>query len=176
MEQMLFFGGAIIVGLALLAWSSDRFVDGASGVAKSLGISPLVIGLTVVAFSTSAPEILVSAVSAWQGNNGIAIGNAIGSNIANMTLVLGVVVLIMPLKIGPQTLHRETPLLLIGMLFAFIILVRDDVLSRVDGAILMSAMVLVIFLTIYFARRQSKNANKSNTDSLGVVPEQSISG
>ena len=78
MEQMVIFSGAIIVGLALLAWSSDRFVEGASGVAEFFGISPLVIGLTIVAFSTSAPEMLVSAISAWQGNNGIAIGNAVG--------------------------------------------------------------------------------------------------
>lgn len=157
MEQMIFYSGAIIVGLVLLAWSSDRFVDGATGVARELGISPLVIGLTIVAFSTSAPEMLVSALSAWQGNNGIAIGNAVGSNIANMTLVLGVSALIMPLTVGPQTLHRETPFLLLGMTFALVILLWDDVLSRFDGALLMAAMILVMWLTIYLARRQVGN-------------------
>ena len=176
MEQMILFSGAVILGLALLAWSSDRFVDGASGVAESFGISPLVIGLTIVAFSTSAPEMLVSAVSAWQGNNGIAIGNAVGSNIANMTLVLGVAVLIMPLKVGPQTLHRETPLLLVGMLFALLILLWDDVLSRIDGILLMTAMILVICLTIYLARHQSKNIVKSETDTSNVSSEQKVSG
>lgn len=170
------FSGAVIVGLALLAWSSDRFVDGASGIAESLGISPLVIGLTIVAFSTSAPEMLVSAVSAWQGNNGIAIGNAVGSNIANMTLVLGVAALLMPIKVGPQTLHRETPLLLIGMLFALLILTWDDVLSRLDGILLMAAMVFVICLTIYMARKQKRDEIKSSAASKAVSTEQAISG
>ena len=149
---------------------------GASGIAESLGISPLVIGLTIVAFSTSAPEMLVSAVSAWQGNNGIAIGNAVGSNIANMTLVLGVAALLMPIKVGPQTLHRETPLLLIGMLFALLILTWDDVLSRLDGILLMAAMVFVICLTIYMARKQKRDEIKSSAASKAVSTEQAISG
>ena len=176
MEQMVIFSGAIIVGLALLAWSSDRFVEGASGVADFFGISPLVIGLTIVAFSTSAPEMLVSAISAWQGNNGIAIGNAVGSNIANMTLVLGVAALMAPLTVGPQTLHRETPLLLVGMLFALMILLWDDVLSRIDGLMLMTAMVFVICLTIYLARKQSKNTLKPNDVSEEASPKKEVSG
>lgn len=173
MEQIFIFSAAIVMGLVLLTWSSDQFVDGASGVAQHFGISPLVIGLTIVAFSTSAPEMLVSAFSAWQGNNGIAIGNAVGSNIANMTLVLGAAALIMPLRVGPQTLHRDTPLLLIGMLFA-IGLLWDDVLSRFDGILLMSAMILVICLTIYLARRESKN--KAVDISQDVSTEEKISG
>ena len=168
MEQLIYYSGAVIIGLALLAWSSDRFVDGASGVAQSLGISPLVIGLTIVAFSTSAPEMLVSALSAWQGNNGIAIGNAVGSNIANMTLVLGVSALIVPLAVGPQTLHRETPILILAMLFALAILAWDSVLSRLDGLLLMSAMVFVIWLTIYLARKERGNKRKS------INPEQTV--
>ncbi len=160
MEQVIIFGGAVVMGLALLAWSSDRFVDGASGVAAFLGISPLVIGLTIVAFSTSAPEMIVSAIAAWEGNNGIAIGNAVGSNIANMTLVLGVSVLLVQLTVGPQTLHRETPLLLLAMLFALGILAWDDVLSRLDGLLLMTAMILVIGFTVYKAQQQSGNIDK----------------
>jgi len=163
MEQLLIHSGAVIIGLVLLTWSSDRFVDGASGIAQCLGISPLVIGLTVVAFSTSAPEILVSALSAWQGNNGIAIGNAVGSNIANMTLVLGASALITPLIVGPQTLHRKAPLLLLAMLFALAILVWDDVMSRLDGMLLISAMLVVVWLTIYFARKDS-NPHKASGD------------
>ena len=174
MEQIFFYSGAVIIGLALLAWSSDRFVDGASGVAQFFGISPLVIGLTIVAFSTSAPEMLVSALSAWQGNNGIAIGNAVGSNIANMTLVLGISGLITPLVVGPQTLHRETPTLLLGMLFALAILAWDDVLSRLDGILLMSAMVLTICLTLYQARKDSTHI-QTFTDLEQSAP-QKISG
>ena len=162
METLALFSVAVIIGLALLAWSSDRFVDGASGIAESLGISPLIIGLTIVAFSTSAPEMLVSGISALQGNNGIAIGNVVGSNIANMTLVLGVTVLMAPLLVGPQTLNRETPILIIGMLFALGILLWDDVLSRLDGILLMAAMIAVLWLTIHNARKES--ANKAVTD------------
>lgn len=175
MEQMVIFSGAVIIGLMLLAWSSDKFVDGASGVAEFFGISPLVIGLTIVAFSTSAPEMLVSAISAWQGNNGIAIGNAVGSNIANMTLVLGVAALLMPLKVGPQTLHRETPLLLVGMSFALIILLWNDVLSRIDGVLLMSAMLLVIGLTIHLARKESKIRSKVSPSLEAAEAPQKIS-
>ena len=155
METLALYSVAVIIGLALLAWSSDRFVDGASGIAKSLGISPLIIGLTIVAFSTSAPEMLVSGLSALQGNNGIAIGNVVGSNIANMTLVLGVTVLLAPLLVGPQTLNRETPILIIAMLFALGILLWDDVLSRLDGILLMAAMIFVIWVTIHNARKES---------------------
>jgi cation:H+ antiporter len=155
METLALYSVAVIIGLALLAWSSDRFVDGASGIAKSLGISPLIIGLTIVAFSTSAPEMLVSGLSALQGNNGIAIGNVVGSNIANMTLVLGVTVLLAPLLVGPQTLNRETPILIIAMLFALGILLWDDVLSRLDGILLMTAMIFVIWVTIHNARKES---------------------
>lgn len=176
MEQILLYSGGILLGLILLTWSSDRFVDGASGVAQYFGISPLVIGLTIVAFSTSAPEMLVSALSAWQGNNGIAIGNAVGSNIANMTLVLGVSALITPLVVGPQTLHRETPLLLLAMLFALAILVWDNVLSRLDGLLLMSAMVAVIWLTIYFARKESANRHKSVDPEKALTDTQKMSG
>ena len=175
MEQVILYSGAVIIGLALLAWSSDRFVDGAVGIAQSLGISPLVIGLTIVAFSTSAPEMLVSALSAWQGNNGIAIGNAVGSNIANMTLVLGVSALITPLVVGPQTLHRETPTLLLAMLFALLVLVWDDTLSRLDGVLLMAAMIIIIWLTIYLARKELTNKNQLPKTAESVVAEQKIS-
>ena len=176
MEPLILFSGAVILGLVLLAWSSDRFVDGASGIAKCLGISPLVIGLTIVAFSTSAPEILVSALSSIQGNNGLAIGNAIGSNIANMTLVLGVTALLAPLAVGPQTLHRETPLLLGAMGLALVILLWDNVLSRLDGALLMTAMALVMWLTIHLARKQSATEKDALTTDEVAVVAQKVSG
>ncbi|MGB1311546.1 MAG: calcium/sodium antiporter [Leucothrix sp.] len=166
MEQMVLYSSAVIAGLVLLAWSSDRFVDGASGIAQQFGISPLVIGLTIVAFSTSAPEMLVSAISAWQGNNGIAIGNAIGSNIANMTLVLGISALILPLSVGPQTLHREVPLLLTGMLFALGVLLWDDELSRIDGLLLMAAMIVSVWYTLFQARQHSFGARELATVSM----------
>ncbi|PWQ93173.1 calcium/sodium antiporter [Leucothrix arctica] len=177
METLALYSVAVVIGLVLLAWSSDRFVDGASGIAKSLGISPLIIGLTIVAFSTSAPEMLVSGLAAFQGNNGLAIGNVVGSNIANMTLVLGVTVLLAPLLVGPQTLNKDTPLLIIGMLFALGILLWDDVLSRLDGILLMAAMIFVIWLTIVSARKESAaktNASNETTTKTEKVSKQII--
>ena len=142
---------AIIAGLGVLGWSADRFVAAASGLARSFGVSPMIIGLTIVAFGTSAPEMLVSAMAAWQGNSGIAIGNAVGSNIANMALVLGVVALITPLSVHSQTLNREFPLLLLVMLAALGLL-WNGVLSRLDGVVLLVGMVLLVLWTIHLAR------------------------
>lgn len=167
MEQVLIYSGGITLGLVLLTWSADRFVDGASGIAEHFSISPLVIGLTIVAFSTSAPEMLVSAFSAWQGNSGLAIGNAVGSNIANMTLVLGVAALLMPIKVGSQTLYRETPLLLLAMVFALILL-WNNTLSRIEGMLLMSAIVSVILFTLYVARKESAAEHSNSVDSLAT--------
>ncbi|MEA2079439.1 MAG: calcium/sodium antiporter, partial [Pseudomonadota bacterium] len=135
MQDIVFFIIAIITGLGILAWSADRFVTGASGLACSFGVSAMIIGLTIVAFGTSAPEMLVSAMAAWQGNSGIAMGNAIGSNIANMALVLGVAALTAPLTVHSQTLNREFPLMLLVMLAALALL-WNGVLSSLDGLLL----------------------------------------
>jgi len=151
MQEITFFIIAILAGLGMLTWSADRFVAGASGLAQSLGISPLIIGLTIVAFGTSAPEILVSAMAAWLGNTGIAIGNAVGSNIANMGLVLGVSALIVPLTVQSQTLNREYPLMLLVMLAALALL-WDGTLSRLDGSLLSAGMITLLFWTIHLAR------------------------
>ena len=102
---------AVVVGLALLVWGSDRFVFGASATARNLGVSPLVIGLTIVGVGTSAPEMLVSATAALQGNPGVSIGNALGSNIANIGLVLGVTALVrsqLELSIADAVLEGAT--------------------------------------------------------------------
>ena len=85
---MLLTTGAILVGLAILAWGGDRFIVGASATARNLGVSPVLVGLTIVGFATSAPEMLVSALAAWSGTPGLAIGNAVGSNIANLGLAV----------------------------------------------------------------------------------------
>ncbi|HEY9150036.1 MAG TPA: calcium/sodium antiporter, partial [Gammaproteobacteria bacterium] len=90
---------AVIVGFALLVWGADRFVTGAAATARNLGVSPLIIGLTIVGFGTSAPEILVSIVAALQGNPGLAVGNALGSNITNVALILGLTAVIAPLQV-----------------------------------------------------------------------------
>lgn len=145
---------AIITGLVVLGWSANRFVAGASGLARSFSVSPMIIGLTIVAFGTSAPEMLVSAMAAWQGNSGIAIGNAVGSNIANIALVLGIAALIAPLTVHSQTLNREFPLMLLVMLAA-LALIWDSRLSRLDGLLLSTCMVVLVVWTIHLARNAS---------------------
>ena len=94
---------AIVVGIALLVWGADRFVVGASSLAKNFGVSPLLIGLTIVGFGTSLPEMLVSATAAFQGNSNLAIGNAIGSNITNIALIIGLTALIAPISIDRKS-------------------------------------------------------------------------
>ena len=134
---------AIAAGFALLTWSADRFVAGASALAYNLNVSPLVIGLTIVGLGTSAPEILVSAVASLQGNGGLAIGNALGSNITNIGLVMGVTALIVPLSIHSRIVRRELPLL-IGVMVLALLLLLDGTLGRLDGVILLSGMVLML--------------------------------
>ncbi|HEC07550.1 MAG TPA: calcium/sodium antiporter [Thiolapillus brandeum] len=148
---MLWFIAAVVAGLMVLVWSADQFVAGAAGLARALGISTLIIGLTIVAFGTSAPEMLVSAVAALQGNSGLAIGNAVGSNIANMALVLGVTALIAPLAVHSRTLSREFPLMLLVMVVSWLLLWNGE-LSRLDGIVLLAGILAVILWTIHLAR------------------------
>lgn len=133
----------LLIGFALLIWSADRFVIGAVGLARYLNISPLVIGVVIIGFGTSAPELLISGVSAWQGNSGLAIGNAVGSNIANIALILGVTAFLTPVLVARQTLRREFPLLFAAMGLAWFLL-SDSLLSLTDAAILLAALVIVI--------------------------------
>jgi len=135
---------AILIGFGLLVWGADRFVIGAAAIARNLGVSTLIIGLTIVGFGTSAPEMLVSAVAAWQGNPGLAIGNALGSNIANIGLILGVTALISPIVVQSNMLKREFPVLLLTML-AGLGLMADGDLGRTDGMLLLAGLVLMIF-------------------------------
>ena len=107
----LFFVLAIVAGFAVLIWGADRFIDGAANIASNLGVSPLLVGLTIVGFGTSAPEMLVSALAAFEGAPALGIGNAIGSNITNIGLVLGITILITPLVVHSDTLRREFPVL-----------------------------------------------------------------
>jgi len=135
---------AILAGIAMLLYGADRFVVGASATARNLGLSPLLIGLTIVGFATSAPEILVSIAAAGRGATDMAVGNAIGSNIANIGLVLGIGAMIQPILIsGSDTLRREFPILIIITLGSALLFL-DDALTRTDGFILLGT--LLIFL------------------------------
>lgn len=137
----------LVAGFLLLVWGADRLVAGASAFARNLGVSPLVIGLTIIGFGTSAPELVVSAVATLKGNSGLAVGNAIGSNIANMGLVLGVTAMIYPLRLESTALKREYPMLLLIMLVCFL-MALDGMYSQVEGWVLITSLVLVIIWII----------------------------
>jgi cation:H+ antiporter len=138
---------AVFAGFALLVWSAGRCVMGAAATARNFGVTPMIIGLTIVGFGTSVPEFLVSGMAAWEGNTGLAIGNVIGSNITNIGLVLGMAALLAPLTVRSETLRREFPLLLAVTLLAYW-LMADGVLSRVDGVMLFAGLIAVVYLLV----------------------------
>ena len=141
---MVLYLSVCVIGLLLLVWSADRFVSGASNLAKHLGLSPLLIGMIIIGFGTSAPEMVVSAISSFQGNPGLAIGNAYGSNITNISLILGVTALMAPIYIKSNVLKKELPILF-SITILSIILIQDLFISRIDGLIL--GMVFVGLMT-----------------------------
>lgn len=145
---MLLPGLAIIGGLLLLIWSADRFVDGAAATARHFGMPQLLIGMVVIGFGTSAPEMIVSAFSAINGNPGIALGNAYGSNITNIALILGLTALILPLAVNSQVLKQELPVLIfVTTLSAFLIM--DGDVSRLDAWILLAVFFIYMGWTIW---------------------------
>lgn len=142
---------AILAGLVVLIWGADRFISGAAALANNLGVSSMMIGLTIVGFGTSAPEILVSAIASADGNPGLAIGNALGSNIANIGLILGLTALITPLSVHSGVLKREYPLLLAISLIS-LALMWDGTLDRIDGAILLLLLVGILSWMFHSAK------------------------
>ena len=137
--------GSIAVGLALLIWSANKFVDGATSIAMHLGVSTMIIGITIVGFGTSAPEILISIIAVIEDTPDIAIGNALGSNIANIGLILGVTALITPLPIAKRVLRHEFPLLLIATAVMTWCLF-DGALDIIDGLLL----IFLLFLMMWY--------------------------
>jgi len=142
----------IFIGIALLVWSADRFTDGASAVARNFGLSPLIVGLTIVAMGSSAPEIFVSVTASLGNSPGLAIGNAIGSNIANIALVLGVTALIAPLEVDSNILRREFPVLF-AVSFVAGVAISDLYLNFIDGVILICGMFVYLFWLIKLGLR-----------------------
>jgi cation:H+ antiporter len=139
---------AVVSGFALLVWGADRFVMGAASTARNLGVSPLLIGLTIVGMGTSAPEMLVSAMAAMQGNPGLAVGNAIGSNIANIGLILGITALVVPITVHSRLIRRELPLLIAVTAMAYMLLL-DGALDLTDGLILISGLAALLLWMVY---------------------------
>lgn len=135
-------------GFVLLVWAADRLVAGAAATARNLGVSPLIIGLTIVGFGTSAPELVVSAVASMRDNPGLALGNAIGSNIANMGLVLGLTAVIYPLRLESTALKREYPLLILIMLTCFV-MALDLRYDTIEGWILLAGLTGLMFFLVW---------------------------
>ncbi|MFZ5469746.1 MAG: calcium/sodium antiporter [Myxococcota bacterium] len=139
--------GAIVVGGGLLYFGAEWLVKGASGLAGAFGVRPIVIGLTVVAYGTSAPELAVSALSAYEGKSAIALGNVVGSNIANLGLILGSTALVAPLTVAGSLVRRELPLLVVVSALAPLLLL-DGQVGRVDGALLLVGALAFTFWTL----------------------------
>jgi len=156
-------------GLALLIVGADRFVHGAASTARNLGVAPLLIGLTIVAFATSAPEVLVSVLAALRGEPDLAVGNAIGSNIANIGLVVGATAMIRPIELTSATLRREMPALLAVSLLT-VSLFLDSYLSQVDGYVLITGLVIVMVWLTRLGLRSAAN-DPIRSDFEAEIPE-----
>lgn len=165
---MLFASIAIIIGMTLLVWSADKFVMGASGIAKNFQVPPIIIGLTIVSLCTSLPEMLVALLAALDGNNNLGIGNAIGSNIANIGLVLGITALIAPLAVQSKVFKREFPVLLFIMVLALVLMLDGD-LSLVDGAVLLVGLVLLVLWLLRLGLKERDAALEAEFE--GVIPK-----
>lgn len=157
---------SIILGLALLVWSADRFVEGAAASARHFGMPPLLIGMVIVGFGTSAPEMVVSALASAQGNPGIALGNAYGSNITNIALILGLTALLSPIAVHSQVLRREMPILIVITALAAW-QVWDGHIGRFDAAVLLVVFAGLMGWSIW-------QGLQKKVDTLGSEMEQEL--
>ncbi|GGO87238.1 sodium:calcium antiporter [Marinobacterium nitratireducens] len=154
---------AILAGLGLLVWSADRFVEGAACTARYFGMPPLLIGMVIIGFGTSAPEMVVSALAASQGNPGIALGNAYGSNITNIALILGLTALISPIAVHSQVLRRELPILVLVTAFAAWQLL-DGELSRLDALALLGVFAGLMVWTLRQGMQRTRDTLAQEMD------------
>ncbi len=162
-----FYTAMIVAGIFLLVWSADKFTDGAAAIANNFGVSPLIIGLTIVAIGSSAPEMVISLNAALDGVGSLAVGNAIGSNIANVGMVLGITALISPLTVQSETLKREIPVLFAMMVLAFILML-DESIDSLDASILF--IVLAGYL-IWLIRIALGSRNKDDSMLEEIIDE-----
>lgn len=156
---------AVLIGIVILVFSADKFVEGAAVTAKHFGLPPLLIGMLVIGFGSSMPEMVISFLSAYEGNPGLALGNAIGSNISNIALILGVTAVISPIVVASTVIHRELPLMLVVTALAASLIYFDGTLNKIDGVILMGIFITVMSWTIYQGIHETK-------DHLAEVVEQ----
>lgn len=159
-----------ILGFVLLVGGANLLVEGASSLARLLGVSPLIVGLTVVAFGTSAPELAVSVQSSLQGQTDLAIGNVVGSNILNILLVLGVAAIITPISVHERVVKLEVPIM-IAVSVLLLVLSFDGMLSRLDGALLFSGILLYILFTIKTQHKVevSESEQESSSGFVGII-------
>ncbi|MBC7357386.1 MAG: calcium/sodium antiporter [Desulfacinum sp.] len=154
---MILYGAAVAAGILALLWGADRFVEGAARLARRLGISPLIVGLTVVSFGTSLPELLITVTATFMGHPDVAVGNVVGSNIANIGLILGTASLFRPLMIHSALLQREYPALVVVSVLAWL-MAKDAVFSRFEGLLLLGGMALFLWWMVRSARQGQVDA------------------
>ena len=160
----------LILGFAALVWSADRFVYGAAALAKNFGVPTLIVGLTVVAMGSSAPEMMVSASAALANKTDTAVGNAVGSNITNILLVLGITALLRPLSVSSSTLKREIPLVLLVSIATWYIF-SDNYFSFFEGAALLSGFVVFIGGLIFVSLRAKNQDDPFVSEACDEVPD-----
>ncbi len=165
---MLIFIAALGIGFLLLMWSANTFADNALLLGQHFNISKILIGIVILGFGTSAPELLVSALSALQGNAGLAIGNAIGSNITNILLVLGATLCVLPININAE-LIRKNFMLLLGATALFSLLIFDQQLTFVDGLILLTALIFTLYLLSRFEEQIDNADDDTETTNIAVL-------
>ncbi|MDJ0779643.1 MAG: calcium/sodium antiporter [Gammaproteobacteria bacterium] len=170
---MLIDAAAVVMGLALLVWSADRFVDGAASLARLLGVSTLIIGIVIVGFGTSAPEIGVSVIAALDDSPGLAIGNALGSNIANIGLILGVTAIIAPIPVHDRLFKSEFPLLLFATAVMAACLV-DLRLGPIDGVVLLALLGAALYYLVRDHRRHPVDYARLDHDQLEFVDQSGV--
>ncbi len=154
---MLLYIAICLVGFVLLYFGAEWLVKGSSSLARSLGVTPIVIGLTVVAFGTSAPELVVSLISSIKGKSMIAVGNVVGSNICNIALVLGLSALFNPIKSDPSVIRRDIPIML-GISLYLLVLSFNSTLGRIEGATLFAGIIAYTFMNYYLAKKETRDA------------------
>ncbi|ALR92511.1 calcium/sodium antiporter [Vibrio alginolyticus] len=160
----------LIVGLVLLVWSADKLVFGSAAIARNIGISPLVIGMTILAMGSSAPEMMVSATAAWDGKTDTAVGNVLGSNIANIALILGITALIKPLSISSAVIRRELPLMIAVTVLAGILLWNSH-LGFYEGVLLFVLFGAFLFAMLQISRKEQKSGDVFLDDQESEIPE-----
>ena len=152
-----------VIGFGLLLFGAELLVSGASKLATSMGIAPLVVGLTVVAFGTSAPELAIGIQSAMNDQADLAVGNIVGSNIANVLLILGIATLILPLVVSKQLIWLDVPLMIAASVLLYV-LSLDGLLSRLDGLVMVAGIIGYVVFSIVKSRQEGKSNNDEEVE------------